>query len=338
MSVYLTALNPTVSVSSGFLPAAERLGVDVVVLTDNPKEHGLAYAGHPRPPIDVLPCAVRDAGDVASQVLVAARRYGRPDALLSNSDHLQASTSAAAELLGLPAKSTGAALSCKNKALMRRRLATSGVDAVAAVEILPGDDPREGCWWLPFPVVLKPREGVASEDVSLCERLDELVARVAQVRHRRPGAALVAEEFLSGEVRTYDTLGDGAQLGYLGSWRTTISEPPSCAELRLDWAPELPTAVHEHLRVQLAVLGVGLGAAHTEFVVQGIGRASSRSTTGCPATRSIWRSPRCSRSICSPTYWPCISVDRFGTQLDPTRWRSAGTGGWTTCSLIGRAC
>ena len=269
MTVYLTALNPTVSVTHGFLPAAARLGKDVVVLTDRPDEHHAVYAGHPAPPLAVLRCAVRNGGDVAGHVLAAAGRYGRAEALLSNSDHLQATTSLAAEVLGLPTKSAAAALSCKNKVLTRRLLAASGLDAVAAVEILPDDDPHRSGEGLPFPVVLKPREGVASEDVVVCDHLGELTARVAEVRDRRPGDALLVEEYLPGELRTYETLGDGEQLHHLGSWRTTVSAPPFCAELRLDWAPDLPAAVHDHLRAQLAVLGVGLGAAHTEFVVHG---------------------------------------------------------------------
>ena len=36
MRLYLLALNPTDSVTEGFLPAAARLGLDVTVLTDQP--------------------------------------------------------------------------------------------------------------------------------------------------------------------------------------------------------------------------------------------------------------------------------------------------------------
>ncbi|MGF7236134.1 MAG: siderophore biosynthesis protein [Frankia sp.] len=269
MAVYLTALNPTASVTGGFLPAAARLGLDVVVVTDQPAEHAAAYAGHPNPPAAVVRCDVRDPGDVAGRVLATANRGGPAEALVTNSDHLQAATAVAAGVLGLPAKSVAAAVSSKNKALMRRRLAAAGLDAVRATEIRPGDDPARAGRDLPFPAVLKPRAGVASEDVYVCDGPAELAARVAEVRRRRPDEVLLAEEFLAGELRTYETLGDAGGLVYLGSWRTTISPPPRCAELRLDWAPTLPAAAHNHLRAQLALLGVGLGAAHTEFVLQG---------------------------------------------------------------------
>jgi biotin carboxylase len=140
---------------------------------------------------------------------------------------------------------------------------------VACAEVAPADDPGDVCADLPFPVVVKPREGVASEDVFLCDDLADLRVRVAEIRSRRPGEALVAEEFLSGQLRTYDTLGDGDRLLHLSSWRTAVSDPPHFAEERLDWYPDLPAAAHGHLRAQLLALCVGLGACHTEFVVQG---------------------------------------------------------------------
>ena len=61
----------------------------------------------------------------------------------------------------------------KNKALMRRRLAAAGLDAVVAVELGPDDPPA----FPTFPAVVKPREGVASEDVVLVGDERELVAR-----------------------------------------------------------------------------------------------------------------------------------------------------------------
>ena len=44
----------------------------------------------------------RDAGALAARVAVLSDRFGAPGALLFNSDHLQAATALAAELLGLP--------------------------------------------------------------------------------------------------------------------------------------------------------------------------------------------------------------------------------------------
>lgn len=269
MCLYLTALKPTSAVTDGLLPAAARLGLRVVVLTDRPAAHLAAYRAHPCPPVAVVAAAVEDAGAVAGRVLGLQERYGAPSALLSNSDHLQAATALAAGLLGLPAKDWRAAMRCKNKLLTRRVLAAAGLDTVATVEIPPGDDVAEAAATLPFPAVVKPREGVASEDVLLVGDLAELAAQAAAIRRRRGPCALVAEEYLAGELHTYDTLGDGRRLHRFGSWRTALGKPPFFTETGRDWAPRLPEAAERHLRAQLSALGVGLGACHTEFVLDG---------------------------------------------------------------------
>jgi biotin carboxylase len=265
VTVYLTARNPTDSVTLGLLPAAARLGRPVVLLTDQPEAHAAAYAGRAAAPLVVVDAEVADAGALASRVALLSNRYGPPGALLSNSDHLQAATALAAELLGLPAKPWQAAVRTKNKALMRQRLAAAGLDAVVAVELGPDDPPA----FPTFPAVVKPREGVASEDVVLVGDERELVATVAAVRARRPGAALVVEEYLDGPLLTFDTLGDGVRRRHTGTWRTTLGPPPTFTEVRLDWAPTALAAVREQLHAQLDALGVGFGACHTEVVVQG---------------------------------------------------------------------
>ncbi|KRE71148.1 ATP-grasp domain-containing protein [Arthrobacter sp. Soil762] len=269
MCLYLTALNPTDALTHGFLPAASRLGHDVVVLTDDPDAHRAAYADAPFPAPAVEHADVRDPGAVAATVLGLQERFGRPAGLLSNSDHLQATTSLAAELLGLPAKDWRAALRCKNKFLTRQTLAEAGLDTVASAQLFPGEDIEKAAAHVPFPAVVKPREGVASEDVVLVEDFAALAATVAGIRARRPDTTLVVEEYLAGELHTFETLGDGQSVHVLGSWHTSLGPPPFFTESRRDWEPELPEPVVQNLLDQLSALGVGFGACHTEFVLQG---------------------------------------------------------------------
>ncbi|MBT2231012.1 siderophore biosynthesis protein [Nonomuraea sp. NEAU-A123] len=244
MRLYLTALKPTDSVTDGFLPAAEALGCSVTILTDRPERHPGALA-----------CDVRDP----RAVIDAIEQLGRPDAIFSNSDHLQVETALAAAYFGLPGKDWRACLAAKNKFLMRRRLAEAGVERVSSVRLAPGDPVPDG---LPYPLVVKPREGVASEDVLLVER--DLAGAVATVRKRRPGEALVVEEYLEGPLRTLETLGDADGVRVLGGFGTTLGPLPYFVEERLDWAPDGP---REHVLAALAALGVGFGACHTEYVV-----------------------------------------------------------------------
>ena len=182
-----------------------------------------------------------------------------------------AQTAWAAGYFGLPGKDWRSCLRAKNKPLMRRRLAETGAEKVTAVEIsadcaYPPPD-------LPYPVVLKPAEGVASEDVTLVGTPAELALRCAEFFGRRPGERLVAEEHLPGTLRTLETLGDGQVTWVLGGFRTTVSPPPFFIEERLTWEPLPPGDELEHVRRALGDLGVSFGACHTEFICDGQGGA-----------------------------------------------------------------
>lgn len=239
----LVTSKPTDAVMHGFLPAASRLGLDLVVVTDRPS----AY-----PDARVAECDVWDFRALISCVCAL-----RPDAVFSNSDHLQAQTALAAAYLGLPGKDWRSCLRARDKALMRRRLAETGTE-------------RVGCWEVTspeirFPAVLKPAEGVASEDVVLVRDAADLVARVAEVA-QAGGRRMIVEEFLPGQLRTLETIGDGETTWVLGGFRTDVSPPPFFIEERLTWDPLPPgDPGRTHAELALAALGVGFGACHTEF-------------------------------------------------------------------------
>ncbi|MQY03547.1 ATP-grasp domain-containing protein [Actinomadura macrotermitis] len=241
-ALHLAAGKVTDSVTRGFLPAARALGLPVVLLTDRPE----AYAGLGDA---VVGCDVTDY-----RRIIAAT--GEAAALFTNGDFLQAPVALAADCLGLPGKDWKAATRAKDKALMRRHLAH--IDPVFSADAwhVPGD--------APYPLVLKPRGGVASEDVFLVADPAELAARRAEIRARRDDP-LVAEEYLPGRLHTLETLGDGRELRVLGSFRTRLSPPPHFVEERLEWAPPPPET--DQVLAQLRALGVGFGACHTEFVV-----------------------------------------------------------------------
>jgi ATP-grasp domain len=242
--LYIVAGKTTDSVTRGFLPAAARLGLDVTVLTDRPADHAPLHD-------DVVAC------DVSDYRAIIAAVDDTPSAIFSNSDHLQAATALAAAYHGLPGKDWRAALRTKNKALTRRALG-----GVLAFELRPGEGPPDN---FEFPAVIKPREGVASEDVVRVENHAELAARSEEIQRRRSGETLLIEEYLPGELYTLETLGDGRTLHVLGSFHTTLSPPPYFIEERLDIGP-IPAESGQVLEA-LARLGVGFGACHTEFVV-----------------------------------------------------------------------
>jgi biotin carboxylase len=266
--LYLVASKPTDAVTFGFLPAAARLGLEVVVLTDQPDGHARALArgsvagDGPR----IVGCEVSEACALIDQIA----RLGAPDAVFTNSDRLGVQTALAAGYFGLPGKDWRACLRARNKLLMRRRLAETGAEKVTAVPIGPGPVPPD----LPYPLVLKPTEGVASENVRLVAGPESLATACAEVSRRSPGEAMIAEEHLPGTLRTLETLGDGRTTWVLGGFRTATSAPPCFIEERLTWDPLPPGGELEHVRGALADLGVAFGAAHTEFITDGRGGAT----------------------------------------------------------------
>ncbi|GAA0417818.1 carboxylate--amine ligase [Streptomyces luteireticuli] len=268
--MHLLALTPTDSLTEGYLPAAARLGLDVMLLTDAPDAHRRAYercggnAGNAWPRIDIVPCEVRDFREVIARIAAHNRR---PEAVFTNSDHLQVQAALAADWFGLPGKDWRAALRTKNKAHMRRALAESGLEALWSAELSsPGEAESIRP---PFPCVVKPREGVAGEDVGLVEDGGRLLRHCREVWARRPGLPLVVEEYLPGPVHTLETLGDGHALHILGSFHEVGVAPPHFVLLRGDLLPETPRPHTEQVVERLRALGVGFGSCHTEFVIQG---------------------------------------------------------------------
>jgi biotin carboxylase len=294
----LIASKPTDAVTYGFLPAAERLGLEVFLLTDQPEAHvgalaraavvtagwpagtgsageralagsvpGIAGRGQARNVPGIVPCDVHD-----TRALIG-RMAGLPamDAVFTNSDHLQMQVALAADYFGRPGKDWRSALRAKNKPLMRHRLALTGTEKVAMAEITADDDwPPPG---LSYPVVLKPAEGVASEDVALVETPAALAERCAEYFGRCPGGRLLAEEYLPGTLRTLETLGDGQRMWVFGGFRTTLSPLPYFIEERLTWEPLLPGGELDHVRQALDDLGTSFGPCHTEFTCDGSGGA-----------------------------------------------------------------
>ena len=291
--LHLIASKPTDSVIHGFLPAAGRLGLEVLVLTDQPVAHEQAIAQAPGPlrpgalpgtipggtipggtasvaphaapaapgpvPVRVVGC---DPWDVRALIATMALMPA-PAAVFTNSDHLQTQTALAAGYFGLPGKDWRSALRANDKALMRHRLADSGTERVQVSVLTPAGPPPPG---LRYPLVLKPATGVASEDVVLVHNEDELARRSAEIFGRRPGERLVAEEYLTGTLRTMETLGDGVTTWVLGGFRTDLSAPPFFIEQRLTWDPP-PPGGEAYVRAALGALGAGFGACHTEYVL-----------------------------------------------------------------------
>lgn len=262
-NLVIVAHAPTDAVNDGFLPAARRIGLSVTLLTDHTDAHERHFAqpGLPAYPDQIIAC------DVFNPVAIIEALDGRqPEAIFSNSDHLQTSTAAAAAHLGLPGKDQRVVYRAKNKAAMRAYMAQNGIDMLWH-KVVASETDLATVEEAPFPCVVKPREGVGSQLVRLVYDLDELGQYCRTVWTDRPGCKLLVEPFIAGDLYTLETLGDGRNIRALGGFRVTLSPPPHFVELAAEWGNWLTTDQQAAIMNQIEAFGVGFGSCHTEFVL-----------------------------------------------------------------------
>ncbi|MEE3649925.1 MULTISPECIES: siderophore biosynthesis protein PvsA [unclassified Brenneria] len=241
------------AVTEGFIPAARQLGFPVLLLTDQGMAHNRALAGQ----VKILECDVFNPLAILDTLTDGGIQ---PAALFSNSDHLQTAVAIAAEALGLPGKDWRICYAAKEKWRMRQRLTTLGLPSTWSTQLLP-ETPVAPDW--PWPLVVKPSQGVASMDVSLIESAGRMQQFLA-AHPARP--TLLLEQFIAGPLFTLETLGDGQTLLPIGGFDVELSPPPHFVETRAVWQGEYGVKWRRHALEQLRRFGVGFGVCHSEFI------------------------------------------------------------------------
>lgn len=241
------------AVVDGFIPAAAELGYTVIVLTDHGPAHQKVLPG-----VQVYECDVFNP--IAVLDLLLAHNIA-PQAVFSNSDHLQTSTAWVADMLDLPAKPWRICYDAKNKFRMRQRLESLQLPTVWN-QIVRAQDSVDPNW--PFPLVLKPIQGVASMDVVRMENPDQLEKHLSTLN---PSQSVLLEAFMEGPLVTLETLGDGTRLHVLGGFDVDLSKPPYFVETSAHWNGPHGMKWRKLMLHTLQQFGVGLGACHSEFII-----------------------------------------------------------------------
>lgn len=248
----------------GFLPAALELGLSPILFTDHPDEHHRDLAAFGLEPTvkEIIAC---DVFNPLAVLEAAGNHARRAAAVFSNSDHLQTSAAVLADYLGLPGKNWKTTYRVKDKLEMRAFADAQGLSPVRYATVGGPHDLLASD--MPFPCVVKPRQGVASRDVRLVHDRAELEAYCRSIWQRQPSQALLLEEYLEGELHTLETLGDGRRIQVLGGFRVELSPPPHFIELEAHWEQASHTEAQAAVLAQLQAFGVGFGASHTEYVM-----------------------------------------------------------------------
>lgn len=251
----------TDSMRNGFLPAACRLGYDVAILTNCVAEHNEYVQTLDDKPL-VLECDVYNPIAIIETIHVNAIR---PMAIFSNSDHLQAATSMAAEYYRLPAKDWQVAIKAKNKSLMRQVLGSCGSVSVWNRVVCERND-IEGLGTIPFPCIVKPCKGVASLHVGYVQNQAELISHCERV-WRESHEPLIIEARVEGQFYSVETLGDGRECNILGGFKVNLMPPPYFYELESEWVSGEALPEFQQVVAQLSQFGICFGACHTEFML-----------------------------------------------------------------------
>ncbi|WP_417552417.1 ATP-grasp domain-containing protein [Marinomonas fungiae] len=261
-SFVIVAHVPTDSVMKGFIPELRRRSQPLLIVTDQIERH-LPYIESGL--LDAEELLAVDVFNPAAILNLLSQHQVNPSAVFTNSDHLQTSTSIVADFYGLPRKDWHACYRAKNKLVMRQTIQDASLDNVWFHLAYTMSDLQVSD--IHFPCIAKPVEGVASENVILAEHLSQLEEYAKAFWRSHPGQPLLLEEFLSGSLHSLETLGDGTELHVMGSFATTLSEPPYFIELGRRFSRAIDESVLATLLEQLRALGVGFGSCHTEFVM-----------------------------------------------------------------------
>jgi biotin carboxylase len=290
--------------AADFLKAAESLGIDLVVASEQP------------PPFDMGDRYLQiDCTDpVAAAETIATLGEKVPiDGVIAADDQGVMVAAHASSMLGLVGNPPDAAAATRDKLLMRNRLATAEIAQPAYAGLAPESSPEEVASEVGFPLVIKPTDRSASQGVIRVDRPEDIEPTVTRVR-RIVGedATLLVERFVPGAEIAIEGLIAAGELTVLAVFdKPDTSSGPYFPETLFITPSRLPgesTAEAERVAATaIRALGLTSGPVHIELRVE-----RDRARIIEVAARSI--GGLCSRSL---------SFGLMGTSLESLILRNA---------------
>ncbi|WP_367127898.1 pyridoxal-phosphate dependent enzyme [Saccharothrix sp. HUAS TT1] len=264
------------------LDLAVGLGLRPVLLTGKPERYaGLAATG-----AEVLVC---DTNSTSALRTAVQDRFRREElaGVVSTSDFYTPAVAELAAWLGLPRNPVDAVRTCRDKSLLRRRLAEAGAPqprfAVLEEPLAPGAV-AEAIELVGLPCVVKPVDDSGSNLVLLCHDAEQVAAqaeRVLAVRENVRGMptarSVLVEQYARGPEFSVELFGWGGRTELVGVTRKSVTGGPHFVEHRHLFPAPLDPAVADALadaaRRAVRAAGMALGATHTEVVLTDDGPA-----------------------------------------------------------------
>lgn len=262
--------------AGAFLEAAGRLGVPVVVGSDQPQILATANPG------GILAVNFMDPDEGARTIAKLSREYPI-DAILAADDEGVILAAAASAALGLAQNSVEAVAAARNKHRMREMLAQAGIPCPAFQQISIDADPEEVAREMPFPCVLKPLSLAGSRGVIRADNAREFAAafyRVAAILSQPEVAVqagelsrhILVEGFIPGREVALEGLLSNGRLKVLALFdKPDPLDGPFFEETIYVTPSRLPAALQEKITARTAeglkALGLRHGPVHAELRV-----------------------------------------------------------------------
>ena len=183
-----------------FIKAAASLsGVRLVVVTQDHKE---------RLPPGAIHWAVQDATHAAPLIEAAraiAKSWGGIHRIVGVLENIQEQIAEVREALNVPGTTVDTAQKCRDKALMKTALRDAGLPAARHRLLRSYDDGMAFAREVGFPIVIKPPAGAGCKSTWQISSYEELNHVLTEVRPG-PGRESLAEEFITGEEFSFDTI------------------------------------------------------------------------------------------------------------------------------------
>jgi biotin carboxylase len=265
MPTAIVLLPSTTYRAADFVRAAEGLGVDLIVASENP------------PPFDMgdryLHVDCSDP-DVAAEAIVRIGDYAPIDGVVAADDAGVVAAAIAGRKLGVRANEPEAAAATRDKGRQRALLRAAEVPQPKFDTISPGEDGVQAAAGIGYPLVIKPVDRAAGQGVMRVDKASDLPTAMSRARSIAGDAApLLVEEFMPGEEVALEGLVRDGELTTLALFdKPDAMEGPFFPETILVTPSRLEEKAQAECRrvaaAALVAIGISHGPVHVEMKVE----------------------------------------------------------------------
>jgi biotin carboxylase len=266
MPTAIVLLPSTTYRAADFMRAAEGLGVDLIVASENP------------PPFEMGDRYLQvDCSDpnLAAEAIVRIGDDAPIDGVVAADDAGVVAAAIAGRKLGVRANDPEAAAATRDKGRQRALLRAGEVPQPRFDMISPGDDGVQAAAGIGYPLVIKPVDRAAGQGVMRVDEVSDLTTAMSRVRSIVGEAApLLVEEFMPGEEVALEGLVRDGELTTLALFdKPDAVDGPFFPETIL----VTPSLIDEKAQAEcrrvaaaaLAAIGISHGPVHIEMKVDG---------------------------------------------------------------------